>query len=186
MARVCCGEDRRVDAASRMSIPLNPLMGFPGIASGKGWERMIRLWLATAAIGGLALDAGASIASEAQWWHPVAPAVRIDVTEGAVQAPTLVLVYGAGDPFQHESLSGAITSCRTLAGTCATAPADWEFGLSGTRRQSLQVRWLTEDGEPAVAGVVWEGAGVPRQVELRCDLASRNPRAACSMVRVGS
>ncbi|MCD2323792.1 hypothetical protein LQ953_07160 [Sphingomonas sp. IC-56] len=147
---------------------------------------MIRLWLATAAIGGIALGAGASIASEARWWHPVAPGVRIEVTEGAVQAPTLVLVYGAGDPFRSESLSGEITSCRTLAGICATAAAASGFGLSGTRRQSLQVRWLTEDGEPGVGGVVWEGAGVPRQVELRCDLASRDPLTACSMVRVGS
>lgn len=169
-----------------MSIPLNPPTGFCGIAAAKGWGSMIRLWLATAAIGGLALDAGVSIASEARWWHPVAPAVRIEVREGAVQAPTLVLVYGAGDPFRVESLSGEIASCRTLAGICATAQAGSGFGLSGTRRQSIQVRWLTEDGEPAVGGVVWQGAGVPRRVELRCDLTSRDPHAACSMVRVGN
>ena len=146
---------------------------------------MLRLWLMAPAIGGLAMGAGASLASEAEWWHPGAPAVRIEVTEGAVQTPTLVLVYGAGDPFRSESLShGAITSCRTLAGMCATAPAEPRFGMSGKRRQSLQVRWLTEDGEPAVGGVTWQGTGVPRQVDLRCNLASHDPRTACSMVRI--
>lgn len=148
---------------------------------------MNRVWLLAAAMGALVTGAGGGIAAEAGWWGPSMPVVRIDVKEASVPTPTLVLVYGeaggkSGGP--RDLSSGQIASCRTLAGVCATAPAGNAFHVGGMRRQSLQVRWLNADGQAALGGVVWEGSGYPRELDLRCDLTVSDPQAACSIVRV--
>ncbi|MBB5709027.1 hypothetical protein [Sphingomonas xinjiangensis] len=147
---------------------------------------MIRIWDVGTALSGLAMGAGGSIASTSAEWGPAAPAVRIEVTEAGVQTPTLVLVYGASiDPYRSDRQgSGQIASCQTMAGVCAASPAGTAFRLGGVQGHRLQVRWLDDDGESEVAGVAWKGSGVPRQVDLRCNLAVNDPHTACSIVRV--
>ncbi|UYY58859.1 hypothetical protein [Sphingomonas sp. S2-65] len=145
---------------------------------------MIRVWHVAMAVGGLAMGGG-SIASEAQWWRPVMPAVRIDVAEAGVPTPTLVLIYGEGRELYGPGVAGdQITSCQTLAGTCNAVAGHSALHLAGSSRQSLQVRWLNGDGRPVISGVTWQGSVYPTQVDLRCDLAASDPRKACALVRV--
>ena len=145
---------------------------------------MTRVWHVAIAVAGLAMG-GASIASEAQWWGPVMPAVRIDVAEAGVPTPTLVLVYGEDRDLDHPGIAGdQIASCQTLAGTCSSVAGHSALHLAGAGRQSLQIRWLNGDGRPVISGVTWDGPGYPAQLDLRCDLGASDPRKACALVRV--
>ncbi len=142
----------------------------------------------TIALAATVLFGGGALAATS-YWRPAMPQFVVELRNGPeADRASLLLVYGhnGSDPFRAGALAPDqhVSDCAGNGPMCVSLPGRSALRSGGERRQSLQLRAFNGNGNPIIGGVTWTGSAYPKQVQVVCDLRTRDVSATCRVTNI--